>query len=146
MVALLSHLNRAEAIWIGHDWGCGAVWSFAEQYPEKTIAVCGMAVPSHGLELGLQEVMKYINRETYPEDKFPYGQWDYQQFYIESFDKATAWFEKDPAAFLRAGYSKGSPSSLGQPAFTSQVRSAGGWFGGVAEPDPKWKQIPEHFA
>lgn len=142
MVALLGHLGRDEAVWIGHDWGCGAVWSFAEHYPEKTTAVCGMAVPSHIIELGLEQEVKYVNREMYPKDKYPYGQWDYQQFYVESFDKATAWFDKDPAAFLRAGYSKGNPASLGQPAFTSQVRAQGGWFGGVAEPDPKWKQIP----
>lgn len=26
MVALLQHLGREDAVWVGHDWGCGAVW------------------------------------------------------------------------------------------------------------------------
>lgn len=101
-----------------------------------------MAVPAHVIELGLEEELKTVNREMYPEDKFPYGQWDYQRYYQLDFEKATAFFDKDPAAFLRVGYSKGKPENLGKPAFTSQVVSAGGWFGGIEKPDPSWRQIP----
>ncbi|KAF2159597.1 hypothetical protein M409DRAFT_60666 [Zasmidium cellare ATCC 36951] len=142
MVALLEHLGREDAVWVGHDWGCGAVWSFAEHYPEKCVGVCGMAVPARVIELGLEEEVKFVNREMYPVDKFPYGQWDYQRFYQLDFEKATEFFDKDPAAFIRAGYSKGKPDALGKPSFTSQVVSAGGWFGGIEKPDPAWKQIP----
>ena len=127
---------------LGHDWGCGAVWTFAAHYPEKTVAVAGLTVPYHTIELGLNELVKFVNRDVYPEDKYPYGQWDYQQFYEESFDKAHAWFDADPAAFLRIAYSKGNPAGYGQPAFTSTVRRDGGWFGGAEKPDPNWKHIP----
>ncbi|CZT19751.1 uncharacterized protein RCC_05606 [Ramularia collo-cygni] len=142
MVALIDHLGRDKAIWIGHDWGCGAVWSFAEHYPERCVAAAGLAVPSHIIEKGLDELVKTINRDIYPEDKHPYGQWSYQKFYEDDFEKATAWFEKNPAAFLRAGYSKGRPDSVGKPAILAGVKEAGGWFGGIAEPDPNWKHIP----
>lgn len=59
----------------GHDWGCGAVWSFAEHYPTRCIGAAGLAVPSHVIEQGLEELMKFVNREIYPEDKFPWAQW-----------------------------------------------------------------------
>jgi soluble epoxide hydrolase/lipid-phosphate phosphatase len=54
----------------------------------------------------------------------------YQKFYEEQFEKATAWFEKDAAAFLRAGYARGKPEGLGKAAMTSRVNEDGGWFGG----------------
>jgi hypothetical protein len=47
--------------------------SFAEHFPEKTIAAAGLAVPSHTLEKGLEEGLKLVNRERYPEDQYPYG-------------------------------------------------------------------------
>lgn len=74
--------------------------------------------------------MKFVNRDMYPEDKFPWAQWSYQKFYEDEFEKATAWYEKDAAAFIRAGYAKGKPDSLGKPAITSNVNEVGGWFGG----------------
>lgn len=142
MAALLAHLGKEAAIWIGHDWGSAAVWSFAEQYPEKTIAAAGLAVPARVIELGLEEEVKLVNRDFYPEDKYPFGQWEYQRFYQVDFEKATAWFDSNPAAFLRAAYAKGSPDSLGKPAITSTTLQDGGWFGGGEKPDPNWQHIP----
>lgn len=52
------------------------------------------------------------------------------KFYEESFEKATAWFEKEPAAFLRASHAKGNPANLGKPAALAGVKEAGGWMGG----------------
>lgn len=54
----------------------------------------------------------------------------YQKFYEDDFEKATAWFEKDPATFIRAGYARGKPDGIGKPASTSRVKEDGGWFGG----------------
>jgi len=34
MRALLGHLQRDEAVWIGHDWGCGVVWALVAHHPE----------------------------------------------------------------------------------------------------------------
>ena len=59
----------------GHDWGCGAVWLFAAHYPERCVAVAGLTVPYRVLELGLDELVKHVDRNLYPADQFPYGQW-----------------------------------------------------------------------
>ncbi|SMQ54626.1 unnamed protein product [Zymoseptoria tritici ST99CH_3D7] len=142
MVALIDHLGRDEAIWIGHDWGCGAVWSFAEHYPERCIGAAGLAVPSHVIEKGLEEELRLVNRDMYPVDKYPDGQWSYQRFYEQDFEKATSWFDADVGAFIRAAYSRGDPANLGQPARTANVVKDGGWFGGVEKPDANWKKIP----
>ena len=83
-----------------------------------------------------------MNRDIYPEAKYPYGQWSYQRFYQLDFERATRWFDSDIAACVRAFYSKGNPANLDKPAFTATVVEDGGWFGGAEKPDPKWKDIP----
>lgn len=118
------------------------MWSFAEHYPQKCTAVVGITVPSHTLELGLEELLKYVDRDRYPEDQYPWGQWAYQKFYETSLEKAAAWFEKDVAAFTRILYSRGNPANLGQRSFLANVTRDEGWFGGQDKPDPKWKDIP----
>ena len=40
--------------------------------------------------------MPLVDRAVYPEAQYPVGQWDYQLFYRESFDKACAVFEANP--------------------------------------------------
>lgn len=72
----------------------------------------------------------------------------YQNYYETNFEDHTAWFEADIAAFMRAGYSKASPSQYGQPALlTANVSKDGGWGGCKDRPDPSWRNIPiEHLA
>ena len=118
------------------------MWSFATHYPEKCVGVAGLAVPYRTLELGLEELLKYVNRDIYPAEECPFGQWSYMNFYEESFEKATEWFEADIASFLRLGYRKGNPASYGKPAHTATVTKDGGWAGGIPKPDPNWKEIP----
>ncbi|KAK5678825.1 hypothetical protein LTS10_008480 [Elasticomyces elasticus] len=145
MVALLEHLGRDKAVWIGHDWGCGAVWTFAAHYPEKTVAVAGLCVPYGLLELGLEELVKTVDRKLYPQAEYPFGQWSYMNFYETDFEKATSFFDSDIRAFLRVLRLKGDASSYGQVAVTADVSKHGGWFGGQAKPDPAWRKIPiEH--
>lgn len=131
LLALLADTGRTSAVWLGHDWGSGVVSSLVAVHPEVCRAMVWMAVPYACLELGKVELLKYANREMYPEDKFPHAQWDYMAYYEESFDAATDWFDKNIPGFMKIAYSRGSSSSLGKPAFTSNVRSSKGWFGGV---------------
>ena len=70
-----------------------------------------------------------------PEETFPAGQWDYQFFYEEDFDKACKGFEADIANVVKALFRKGNPANVGKPAATSMVRKAGGWLGGGPWPD-----------
>ena len=126
----------------GHDWGCGAVWSFAAHYPEKCVAVAALTVPYRVLELGLDELVKHVDRNLYPAEEYPYGQWSYQKLYENDFEKATTWFDADVPSFIRIVYSKGDPASYHKPAFTATTAKDGGWFGGLSKPDPSWKELP----
>lgn len=97
------------------------------------------------IEYGLEGLIKTVDRSMYPEDKYPYGQWSYQKFYETDFEKASAFFDADIPALLRASRTKGSPASLNEPAPTSQVYEEGGWFGGASAPDPKFRHIPLEY-
>ena len=101
-----------------------------------------MAVPYRVLEIGLDELVKYVDRDLYPKDKYLYGQWSYQKFYETNFEDAHKWFEKDVASFIRPVYSKGDTGNYGKVAFTADVSEKGGWFGGIEKPDPNWKHMP----
>lgn len=71
-----------------------------------------------------------INREIYPADKFPNGQWDYQVYYETNSDDANKVFEADIENAIKVFYRRGDPASYGKPALTSTVTRDGGWFGG----------------
>ncbi|ORY64208.1 Alpha/Beta hydrolase protein [Pseudomassariella vexata] len=130
MVALLADTGRDDAVWIGHDWGSGCVWSFVAHYPEKCRAVASLSVPYRCVELGLEELLKWSNREIYPEDKYPHAQWGYQAFYEQDFEKATAWFDSGVAGFMKFIFAKRPLPQLGQPSGTARTVLDGGWFGG----------------
>lgn len=143
LLALLENTTRRDAVWLAHDWGAGVLSSLMATHPEVIKASCLMAVPYRTIELGLEEALKYVNRETYPKDQYPYGQWDYMAYYEESFDKITAWVDSDSAAMLKVCMAKADGSAnYGKPAFTSNVRKDGGWFGGIPKPLAEWRDIP----
>jgi soluble epoxide hydrolase / lipid-phosphate phosphatase len=94
------------------------------------------------LELGLDELVSTVDRSIYPVEDYPYGQWSYMKFYETDFEKATAWYESDVRAALRAFRGIGDPATYQKPARTANVSQDGGWFGGIAKPDPRWREIP----
>ncbi|CAF9933068.1 MAG: hypothetical protein GOMPHAMPRED_007139 [Gomphillus americanus] len=145
MLSLLQHLGHKQAIWVAHDWGCGTLWSLARTHPEVCKALCGLTVPYGTLELGLEELVSLVDRKLYPEDEYPWGQWSYMAFYEQSFEKATAWFEKGIRGFLKGGFTKGNPAALGKPAHTANVVKDDGRWGGAPEP-PSPDQIPDEAA
>lgn len=129
MLELLNTLGRERAIWVGHDWGCATVWNLASHHPERCVAVANLCVPFWTLERGLEPCLPLIDRALYPQDEFPAGQWDYQLFYEENFERATQVFAADPYLTMKLLLRKGNPEAAGKPAFTSRVRAQGGWFG-----------------
>ncbi|EXL65833.1 soluble epoxide hydrolase [Fusarium oxysporum f. sp. conglutinans race 2 54008] len=136
MSALLTHLGRDKAVWIGHDWGAGIVWALAAQYPEKCVGVCCMAVPYHVPELGLEALIAVCNRELYPEDQYPLAQWDYQAFQIEQPDTSAAQLGANVPNTIKLFFRSGSPESYGKRSDFASTRKSGGWFGGApAAPD-----------
>ena len=135
MIELIDSLGRDKAVWIGHDWGSPVAWNVALHHPERVAAVASLCVP-FGFS-GRPEDLEYaINRELYPADEYPAGQWDYQLFYYENFDKAREEMEENPERLAKLLFRKGDPNGRGQIAATALTRKNGGWFnltGGVPD-------------
>ncbi|WP_019508198.1 alpha/beta fold hydrolase [Pleurocapsa sp. PCC 7319] len=133
LMELMKDLGRDKAVWIGHDWGGPVVWSLAMHHPEACVGVAGMCAAYGGMERGLDSLIPLVNRDIYPEEEFPAGQWEYQRFYEESFEQATAAFDALIEKSVRAIFRKSDPDNLGKPASTAYVRKNGGWFEGKGE-------------
>ena len=133
MLELLDSLGEAKAVWVGHDWGSPVVWALASHHPERCHAVANLCVPYFAGGFVPANFLPLVDRRVYPESEFPAGQWDYQFFYQESFDKARTAFEANVRNTVKALFRKGNPSGKSQPSRTATVRKAGGWFGGAGE-------------
>lgn len=138
MIELIDSLGVERAIWVGHDWGAPVVWSLAQHHPERCHGIAALSVPYIPEGFSVNALLPLIDRRLYPEDKYPYGQWDYQVFYLENFARATAGFEADVRATVRALFRAGNPDARGKPNRTAFVRATGGWFG----PDNKAPALP----
>ena len=134
MILLLDALGVEKAVWVGHDWGAPVVWSIASHHPERCYGVANLCVPYYSLERGLDACLDLIDRNTYPEDEFPLGQWEYQRFYEENFAAAIAPFDANPMMAIKALFRKGDVNGKNKPSRTSFVRRDGGWFRGAGEP------------
>ena len=134
MIGLLDALGVEKAVWIGHDWGAPVVWSIASHHPERCHGVANLSVPYYTLERGLDALLGLIDRNIYPENEFPLGQWEYQRFYEENFAAAIAPFDADPMKAIKALFRGGDPAGKDKPSRTAFVRRDGGWFRGAAEP------------
>lgn len=128
MLELLSALGCESAVWVGHDWGSPVVWSLASHHADRCRAVASLCVPHMPGGFRPEELVPYVDRAVYPEAQYPVGQWDYQLFYEENFEKARRAFEVDIACTVKALFRAGSAASKGKPARTSDVRRRGGWF------------------
>jgi soluble epoxide hydrolase / lipid-phosphate phosphatase len=134
MLALLAHLGRKAAIWVGHDWGSPVVWAIASHHPDCCNAIASLCVPYQSVELGIDELVRSVDRDVYPEQDFPAGQWEYMRFYEENFQRATSQMDVNPENFIKLIFRQGDPSKAGQPAGTAFTRIQNGWFGGQTEP------------
>ena len=135
MIQLLDHIDASEAIWVGHDWGSPTVWNVATHHPDRCRAIVNLCVPFNTLERGWDGLLPHIDRNTYPADEFPAGQWEYQLFYAEAFDTATNAFDSDPYNVAKLLFRKGDPSGQGQIAGTALTRKNNGWFPDGVVPD-----------
>jgi soluble epoxide hydrolase / lipid-phosphate phosphatase len=131
LIGLLDALDVERAIWVGHDWGSPVVWNIASHHPERCHGVANLCVPYYTLERGLDACIELVDREVYPADLYPAGQWEYQRFYEEQFDKATRMFAANPYDTVKLLFRKGDPAGFGTPAATALTRINGGWFGGL---------------
>jgi len=133
MLELLDALGREKAVWVGHDWGSPVVWSLASHHPERCHGVANLCVPYFSKGFAPQTLMPLVDRAIYPEAEYPAGQWEYQLFYQEQFDKASRTFEANVGNTVKALFRKGNPAGKGKPSATARVRHDVGWFRGAGQ-------------
>lgn len=133
LLAFLEFLGRESAVWVGHDWGAAVVWSIASHHPERCQAVANLCVPYRAIEMGLEPAIELVDRRIYPKDQYPAGQWEYQRFYQEKFERPKSVFEANIRNTFNALFQQWSPDDKGKPAITASVRNDNGWLGGVDE-------------
>jgi pimeloyl-ACP methyl ester carboxylesterase len=131
MIQLLDSLGRDRAIWVGHDWGSPVVWNIASHHPDRCVGVANLCVPYRTMERGLQPSIDLVDRQLYPTAEYPAGQWDYQFYYLENFERATEVMEANTYNTLKLAFRKGSPAGAGLPVGTASFRRDGGWFKGA---------------
>lgn len=136
--ALLVHLRRSKAVWIGHDWGAGLVSSFAAQRPQNCVGAAFIAVPYGMIDHGIDGALALSRRDIYPEDQYPLAQWDYQAFHNEQPEASAAQLHADVHATVRAIYHPATPATYGKPSPLASIRKVGGWWGGA----PSAPQVP----
>ncbi len=129
MAELHDSLGAESAVWVGHDWGSPVVSALAANESQRCRAVVNICVPYFPRGFGPAELVPLVDRDIYPIDRFPLGQWDYMQFHVDEPERTAREFDTDVAAFLTMAYQSGTPEGLAQPAFTASVRANGGWFG-----------------
>lgn len=136
MLALLAHLGRGKAVWIGHDWGAGLVSAFAAQRPQNCAGAAFLAVPYRMLDNGLAGEVALSRRDIYPADEYPLAQWDYQAWHVEQPELSAAQLRANVPGTVKLLYRRGTSETYGKPSFTASIRKNGGWFGGLpAAPD-----------
>jgi pimeloyl-ACP methyl ester carboxylesterase len=132
MVELIDALGRERAIWVGHDWGTPVVWALAAHHAPRCLGVAGLCVPYMPDGFAPDTLIPLVDRERYPADQYPAGQWEYQRFYEENFERAVATFEADVPATVKALFRRPDPRGASGFSRLANVRRDGGWFGGAA--------------
>jgi pimeloyl-ACP methyl ester carboxylesterase len=133
MVDLLDSLGRQEAIWVGHDWGSGVVWSIASHHAARCAAVVSLCVPYLSQGMDSRSFIPLVDRSIYPEAQYPAGQWEYILFYEEAFEVARTSLEADVRSTVKALFRAGTAAGKGKPSRTAHVRKDRGWFGGAGK-------------
>lgn len=136
MVALHEHLGGEPAIWVGHDWGCVVAGALVAHEPARSrgVVLTSLAYQPDGHALPV--VVPLVDREIYPADAYPDGQWDYWRYYTTDFDGAVAEFDADPAASLASIFRAGDPASIGTISPNALVTRNGGRFGAAHRAPP----------
>jgi pimeloyl-ACP methyl ester carboxylesterase len=135
MLELLDGLGRERAVWVGHDLGSPVVWNLASHHPDRCRAVASLCVP-YNTTGGLDQLIALVDREVYPEDEFPAGQWDYMRYYEERFAEAIAPMDANVPQSLKLLFRKGDPAGEGKPAPTATARRSHSLFGWPTNPVP----------
>ncbi|HEY0257907.1 MAG TPA: alpha/beta hydrolase [Candidatus Methylacidiphilales bacterium] len=141
MVELHDHLGARPAIWVGHDLGSPVAGALAAHHATCSRGVVLVSVPYLPESFALQNLLPLIDRQLYPADRYPDGQWDYYRFYLTHFDQTVADFNADIPATLAVIYRHGDSAAVDRIYRSALVSRNGGWFGSehrapATQPDP----------
>ena len=114
---------------VGHDWGSAVAWSIASHHPARCRGVVSLCVPYFPRGFALPSLEPLIDRELYPADRYPQGQWDYWLFYRQHFARATQDFESDVSATLALLHRTAAPREQAKVSSFAMIRANGVWFG-----------------
>ena len=129
MVELHDHLGARPAIWVGHDLGSPVVGALAAHHAKRSRGVVFVSVPYSPDAFALRSLLPLVDRDLYPADQYPDGQWDYYRFYLTHFEQTVTDFNADIPASLAAIYRSGIPELAGKVYRSALVTRNGGWFG-----------------
>jgi pimeloyl-ACP methyl ester carboxylesterase len=142
MVELHDHLGARPAIWVGHDWGSPVAGALAAHHGARCRGVVLIALPYFPESFALPNLLPLIDRELYPADQYPDGQWDYFRFYLTHFDQTVSDMDADIPAALASLYRPGNPASAGKISPSALLTANGGRYGSAhrappTAPDPR---------
>jgi pimeloyl-ACP methyl ester carboxylesterase len=129
MVELHDHLGARPAIWVGHDWGSPVAGALAAHHAARSRGVVLVSVPYLPESFALPVLLPLIDRQLYPIDKYPDGQWDYYRYYLTHFDETVSDMEADIPATLASMFRRGDPASAGKVSASALLTQRGGRYG-----------------
>ena len=141
MLELHDHLGARPAIWVGHDWGSPVAGALSALHPARSRGVVLISVPYFPDGFALPNLVPLIDRDLYPADQYPDGQWDYYRFYLTHFEQTVGDMDADITATLAPLYRPGNPASAGKISPSALLTANGGRYGSAhralpTAPDP----------
>ena len=129
MVELHDHLGGRPAVWVGHDLGSPVAGAIAAKHATRCRGLVLVSVPYLPETFALPTLLPLVDRQRYPVDKYPDGQFDYFRFYLTHFDQTVRDFDADIPASLSVIYRPGDPASASKVYRSALITQNGGWFG-----------------
>jgi pimeloyl-ACP methyl ester carboxylesterase len=136
MLELHDHLGARPAIWAGHDWGSPVAAALAAHHAARCRAAILMSVPYFPTAFALPTLLPLIDRDLYPADQYPDGQWDYYRFYLTHFEQTVSDMNADIPATLAALYRPGNPAPLSKISPSALITRNGGRYGSAHRAPP----------
>jgi pimeloyl-ACP methyl ester carboxylesterase len=136
MIELHDHLGGRPAVWVGHDWGSPVAGALSTLHPARSRGVVLISVPYFPNGFALPNLFPLIDRELYPTDRYPDGQWDYYRFYLTQFQQTVSDMDADVTATLASLFRPGNPASEGKISPSALLTTNGGRYGAAHRAPP----------
>jgi hypothetical protein len=103
--------------------------ALAAHHTKRSRGIVLISVPYFPEGFALPNLLPLVDRDLYPADHYPDGQWDYYRFYLTHFEQTVSDFDADIPTTLAAIYRRGDLGSAAQVYRSAKVTLNGGWFG-----------------